>query len=119
MRQSREFKIFARDMVSVGLGHAAHFRSEPDVLENRLPGEQRERLEYHTTIRARPLDGNSIQQNLAARIGDKASDHVEDGCLAAAGGADYRNELTLFDVKGDIVNGRHLRSGIRVEVSLL
>jgi hypothetical protein len=119
MRQSRKLKVFVRDAVSIGLGHPAHFWSEPDVLENRFPGEQRERLEYHTTIRARPCDGNSIQQNFAARIRDKTSDHVEDCCLATAGGADNRNELTLFDIKGDIVNSRHLRTGIRIEVSLL
>ena len=60
----------------------------------------------------------AIQQDLAAGIGNKAGDHVEDGGLAAAGRTDHRNELALLDIERDVMNSRHMRTRVRVEVGL-
>ena len=39
---AREREIFMSDLVSLGLGHAAHFGAEADIVEHGLPRKQRE-----------------------------------------------------------------------------
>src|SRR4051812_34775362 len=118
MRQSRKLEVFASNAIAFRLGYSPHLWAESDVLENRLPRKQRERLEYYAAIGTGPLNGGAVQQDFAAGIGNEAGDHVQDGGLAATGGPDNRNELSLLDIKGDIMNGRNLRSGVGIEVSL-
>ena len=53
MRQAGKRQIFVRDPVALGLRHAAHLRTEADIVEHGLPGKQREGLKHHAALRAR------------------------------------------------------------------
>ena len=118
MREPGQRQIFAGNLVALGLRHAAHLRTEPDIVEHGFPGEQGKRLEYDTALRAGPNDRLTVEQDLAAGIGNEAGDHVEDRGLAAAGRADDGNELALLDVQRDVMDRRNVRSGVRIEIGL-
>ena len=67
MREAGQREVLARDLVALGLRHAAHLRTEGDVVEHRAPGEQRERLEDDAAIGTRAADGLAVDLDPAAR----------------------------------------------------
>src|SRR5581483_6379088 len=76
-----------------------------DVVLDGSPGQQRGRLKDNRSVPAGTLDVLAVEPDAAALDGQQAIDGVEQRGLATAAGADNRDELTLFDVDVDILQG--------------
>jgi hypothetical protein len=61
MREPGQRQILPRDPVALGLRHAAHFRTEADIVEHGLPGKQGEGLKYDAAFRSGPDDRLAVE----------------------------------------------------------
>ncbi len=90
------------------LGHAFALQSERDVLPHRQVREERIRLEHHVD---RAVVGRDVGEVAAVEHDAprgrrlEAREHAQQGRLAAAGGADQREDLALGDVQVDVIHG--------------
>ena len=92
----------------VGLGHAAIFEAEGDVLANRLVREEGVVLEHQADIALvdrHIVDAPPGDDDLARCRADEAGDRAQDRRLAAARRPEQGHEAALVDREIDIVHG--------------
>src|SRR5262249_7447606 len=95
------------DLLAVALGAVgAQRETERDVVLDRQPRKQRRLLEHHAAIRPRSLDGLAIDENPPGGRRFEAGDEVQERGLAAAAGADQRDDLLLLDGESDVEERR-------------
>src|SRR5262249_32292272 len=75
------------------LSRALDLQAEDDIVEHGSPWEKRILLEDEAAIRPRPSDWPPVDDDFAARWSCQTIDDAQQRRLAAAGGADNRNEL--------------------------
>src|SRR6266508_3254229 len=83
------------------------FQSVENIAAHRLPRKQREMLEHDAAIWPRRADRLALDQNPAGLRGEKAADEVEQRRLAAAGGAEQRDEFTPTHVERHVLEREH------------
>ena len=89
--------------------HAAVLQAQGDVLLDGAPREDRVLLEDVADLAARArADALAVDQDLAPGRRQERADHVEDGGLAAAGGAHDGHEFLVVDIEGHSGDGRDL-----------
>src|SRR3546814_382824 len=89
-------------------GAAQHFQPEADVLSYRQVGEQRVALEHRvdrSLERRQAAQRAALQEDLAAARLFETADQPQQRGLAAARGAQQREELVLADREGNVVEG--------------
>ena len=91
---------------------AFEFEPKLDVVENRAPQQEPELLEDHRPVGARSGDRLATDAQIAGIRFDESEHHVEERGLAAAGGADDRQEFGLLDIDIEAVQRTH-RSAVR------
>ena len=98
-------------------GAARQAQGEQDVLLDRQGGHQIEILIHETHLAAaehrqflllQPPQIHAIHNDLALVRDVHAADHVQQGSLAGAGGADDGGEFALFDLQVNTVQGLDL-----------
>ena len=95
---------------------ALHAQPERDVLEHVHVREERVGLEHHVDVplgRRHVRDVAAAQQDAAAARLLEARDHAQRRRLAAARGAEHREELALVDLEGDVVDGDDVVEALR------
>ena len=96
--------------VDLRLGRLAQLQAEGHVVINGHMRIQSVALEDHRDI---AILGRDIVDQLVVDVqfalGDffQAGDHAQGGGLATAGRADQNDELFVFDVQGEVADGRH------------
>ena len=85
--------------------HAFFSQAEADVLQNREPREERVALEHHAAVGTGAAHRLAVERDAAGRGRVQARDHAQQGALAAAGGAEDRDEVVLFDGKAGRLQG--------------
>ena len=78
-----------------------------NVGAHRLPREQREMLEHDAAVGPGPGDRLAVDQDLAGLGREKAADEIEQRRLAAARGAEQRDEFPLAHVERHVVERQH------------
>ena len=108
-RQSHQLDVLARPAPALGRRHAQLLQAELDVPLDRPPGKQRELLEDHGGGRlsrvSRPL--GRLEVHLALGRREEAAHDVEQRRLAAAGGAEQRDELLRGRGEGHPIERAH------------
>jgi hypothetical protein len=104
--QPHPLQIIARYIAPFFLWHAAQLQTELYVREHRTPGEQSKGLKNHSAIRSWGRDSLSIDQNLAAIMGNETVDNFKQRSFAASAWADDADKLILTD--GEV----HLRKSL-------
>jgi light-independent protochlorophyllide reductase subunit B len=87
--------------------HARHLQPETHVLRHRQVGEQRIGLEHHADLALVGTQAGNLAPVDADRPGIgplEPRDHAQHGRLAAARGAQQRDELALLDPEGEILD---------------
>ena len=82
-------------------------RPELDVVLHGAPGQQAELLEHHRPVGARAGDRLAVHPDIAGIRPDQAEQDIEEGALAAAGGADDRQEFAFADVDVEVLQRAH------------
>ncbi|MNT10347.1 hypothetical protein D3C72_1451730 [compost metagenome] len=88
--------------VALGLGHLVHFQPEGHVLGHRHVRKQRIALEHHAgvaLVNRQPGHVGVADKDAAGRGGDEAGDHAQGRRLAAAAGAQERDQLAFRDLQ--------------------
>ena len=75
--------------------HAAHFKSEDHVVEDATPRKQQVLLQHVADVTMRVLDQDASNLYLAILDRNKSRNRVKKRGLAAAGGADERQNFAL------------------------
>ena len=86
----------------------SHLQGEHNVFTHRQPGEEGVLLEHDAAVGAGALHLFAVHVDVALGGGVQAADDVEEGGLAAAGGAHHADELVLMDIHIHAVEGDHL-----------
>src|SRR5439155_16829505 len=103
--QADQANELAGAVVALALRRPAQkLQAVDDVAEHGPPGQQARLLEHHRPVRARARDRLAVQLEGAAGDRLQAVDGVQERRLAAAGGADDRDELARTNVQGDAVD---------------
>jgi hypothetical protein len=98
----------ARALVALRLRQAGDLEREGDVVDHRAPGERRLLLEDHPDRRVRTLHGLAGDANRALVVLEQAADDVEQGRLAATGGADHADEFARRHAERNMIDrGQH------------
>src|SRR2546421_4381323 len=104
-----ELELPAGDFLALGLAHSLHFEAEGYVCERGAPWKQLGKvLENHPAIEPVSANGLAGNADFAARGAKKAGNDVEQGRLAATGGADNAKELGCLEGKAHAVDTRDL-----------
>ena len=106
--QLHHLEVLAGDLVTLRLALALELEAKLDVLFHREPGEKGVLLEDDAPVRARALHLLAIDEDMALGGDIQAADDVEEGGLAAAGGAHHTDKLVLVDIHIHTVEGHHL-----------
>src|SRR5215467_915513 len=102
-----ELKVAICNGGALGLAPAAHLWTERDVAGGRKPWIERIiALEHDPAIGAGASDGPSTNLDVAASRQLETGNHIEDGRLATAAGAEKAEEFPRLDVEVEMVNGR-------------
>ena len=96
-----------RDLAPRLARHALELEAELDVVLHGAPGQQPELLEHHRAVGAGPGDRLAVHADVAGVRLDQPEQDIEEGALAAAGGADDRQELALADVDVEVLQRAH------------
>jgi hypothetical protein len=86
---------------------AFEFEPKLDVVEHGAPRQEPELLEDHRPVGARSGDRLAADAQFARIRFDEPEQNVEESSLAAAGRADYRQELALLDLDIEAVKRPH------------
>ena len=81
----------------------SEFRGDQHIVEHRPPVQQDVALKYHAEAIRRPIQGLALDIDLSGRRLLKAGDALEQSRLAAAAGAEDRNEFAPANIKIDSV----------------
>ena len=102
------------------LGDALELERDAEILDHRVPGKQRAFLKHEGDLVGMGLaiDKPSIDRAGPAGGLEKPAHDVEQGALAAAGGAKKANEFTLLDVERHIVQRQHGVGLVRRAIAL-
>jgi hypothetical protein len=95
-------------LVDIGFGCLAQLQSERHVVAHAHVRIQRIALEHHgdiTVARRQVVDNTIADAHLAARDLLQSGDHAQRRGLAAARRADEADELAIFDVQVQVVDG--------------
>ena len=103
--RSRLFAVAAGDAPVQG-------GAEHDVLGHRPPRQQQVLLEHVADVAGRAGDFPAVEENTARGRADESRDDVEQRALAAARGADDRDELALVDLERGRGERRSLAEGV-------
>ena len=106
--QFHHLQVLPGDLVALLLALALQLQAELDVLFHRQPGEEGVLLEHDAAVGAGALHLFAVHVDVALGGGVQAADDVEEGGLAAAGGAHHADELVLMDIHIHAVEGDHL-----------
>ena len=107
-------------VVPFGLRHVLEFQRNAEILDDRVPGEQRAFLEHEGNLvgMRRAIDATSADQHFAFRRAKQAAHDVEQRALSAARGSEQADELTARDVERHIVERQHGLGRIRLAIAL-
>src|SRR5690606_28705525 len=94
----------ARGLVALLLPDSPHLQSEGDVLDHRLPGEDRIFLE-DDAVQGLPRHRPRPDVDAAGADVLEPRQHPQEGGLAAARGTDDTDELAVGDVEAEIAEG--------------
>ena len=106
--QIHHLQILVGDLLGLLVALALELEAELHVLLHGEPGEQGVLLEHDAAVGAGALHGLAVHQHLALGGALQAADDVEQGGLAAAGGAHHAHKFVLMDVQIHAVQGHHL-----------
>ena len=106
------------DLVALGDGNmiGLEFQAERDVLLDGQSGEYAVFLEDDAAFGTGPLHGLSVEQNLSGCRLLEAGQHAHHRGLAAAGGADHGDEVSVIDVVADILDNPTLVTKIGIQL---
>jgi len=108
--QAHHRQRFFRAPLNVSLRHALHLQAESHVVADGHVREERVVLEHRVDRalkRRRAPHRLTVQEDLAGAGQLKAGDHAQRGGLAAAAGAEQREELAVANLECHVVNGPH------------
>ncbi|MNN47884.1 hypothetical protein D3C81_1623260 [compost metagenome] len=105
--QPHQVEVFAGPLAAFGLADAADLQAHLDVLQHGAPGEQGIALEHHALVSVDALQRLAIDVDAAAALVGQAGEDAEEGRLAAARGAEHREELALTDFQVEVLQGDH------------
>src|SRR5262249_15246135 len=88
-----------RNSTALGLAHALLTQAVFHILLDVEPRKQRIVLEHDAAVRPRALDGNAVEQDLAAIGPFETGKNVQQGRLAAAARAKQCQKFAWLDVK--------------------
>ena len=111
VRQLDEIENLPHPLIALGGRHPAHSQAVLDVARDGHVGEQGIALEHHADVSL--FEGHVVDDAAADRDfpGCRAlvpADHPQGGGLAAAAGADEKQELTVVDVESDVIDGQRV-----------
>src|SRR6185503_10159407 len=106
-----ELQQFHRALPLGGAYLACDLAADDRVGEHRAPRQQAVALEHEAAVAARSMHRAPVEQNLARARRFEAGDDAQEGGLAAAGGADHRNELAALDVEVDVLQRVQVAEG--------
>ena len=105
VEQANHAQVVLGQLASRCSGHAARPGPELDVLQHRVPGEQRVLLEHHAAVRAGAADGLAVDENRTTGRADEAGGHVEQRRLATAARPEQALEAVLRHFEREILHG--------------
>src|SRR4030095_16386658 len=97
--QPHALQVVAGDVCPFFFCHPAQLQAELYVGQHGAPGEQGEGLKDDRAVRPRGRDPLSIDQNLAAIVGNETVDNFQQSSFAASARADDTDELIFTDGK--------------------
>src|SRR5215470_1536406 len=96
-----------RALLALGARHALPLEAVKNVGAHRLPGKQREVLEHDAAVGPGASDRLAFDQDAAALDREESTDQIKQRRLAAAGGAEQRQELPCAHRKRDVIEREH------------
>src|SRR5262249_2809952 len=107
------FVLGEADQGEISAGHRATLRpgqapdhgAELHVLDGGAPGKERVLLEHHSALGSRLRHLVAVHEDVAGGGLDEARDHVEQGGLATARGAEETGEAVLRQLQAHLVEG--------------
>src|SRR5256885_15890617 len=74
-------------------------QAERDIARDREPGQEARLLEHDADLFMRRCDCVAVERNISLRRTVEPGDEAQQRGLAAAGAADYRDDLARFDIE--------------------
>src|SRR5580704_17886494 len=117
-REAHEVEQVARSRARRLHRQADDFSGQQDVVEDGPPFQEQRLLEYHADVARWIERGARVADSNGAAVGlVKACKNLQHGGLAAAGGADQRDQFAFLHVHGDVGNRQKLLAARAIDLS--